>query len=78
MSEIKPADNDPPYKAQYSMTSEDKKWVKHLFHDKITDKQVQQFWDGYIKNMSDQMNHVLDNALKEQKKRDQEDKEANS
>lgn len=81
MSDVSPTGSSgnlpdiPGYKAQYRVSPAFRKFWEKLFHGAdISDKQVQQMTDQFVKQVSDQMNQVLNWALKEQKKRDEEEK----
>lgn len=78
MSDVSPTDKSGgvPYKAQYEISPQFRKFWQKLFHSTdLTDKELHQMTDQFVKNISDNMNQVLNWALKEQKKRDQKEKE---
>lgn len=76
MAKISPTGSDGPhYKPQYAVTPEFRQFWEHLFHGtQLTDKQVSQLTDQFVKNVWNQMNQVLSWALKQQKKRHQEER----
>lgn len=78
MSDVKPPDNSegPHYTPQYQVSPQFKKFWHHLFHGAdISDKQLSQMTDQFIKRVWDQMSQVLNWALKQQKERDRKEKE---
>ncbi len=78
MSDVSPTDpsGGVPYKPQYQVSPEFRKFWERLFHGtELTDTEVHQLTDQFVKNISDNMNQVLNWALKEQKKREQDRKE---
>ncbi len=63
----------PHYHAQYKVSPEFRKYWEKLFPRAVlSDKQIQQMTDQFVKQVSDDMNRVLNWALKEQKKRERE------
>lgn len=78
MSDVSPTGGPgdiPGYKPQYRVSPAFRKFWEKLFKGAdLSDKQVQQMTDQFVKQVSDQMNQVLNWALKEQKKRDEEEK----
>ena len=66
----------PPYKSQYAVSPEFRKFWESLFKGAaLTDKQVSQMTDQFVKNVWSQMSQVLNWALEQQKKRNQEDQQ---
>ena len=78
MSEISPTDKSggAPYKPQYQVSPQFRKFWERLFHGaELTDKEVHQLTDQFVKSVSDNMNQVLNWALKQQKEREEDRKE---
>lgn len=78
MSDVSPTDQSGgiPYKPQYQVSPEFRKFWQRLFHGaELSDKEIHQLTDQFVKSISDQMNQVLNWALQQQKKRDQDEKE---
>lgn len=77
MTEISPTDkSDDSYKAQFRASPQFRKFWESLFHGAdLSDKEVGQLTDNFVKNVADNMNQVLKWALDEQKKRESERKE---
>lgn len=66
----------PEYKGQFQVSPEFKKFWHSLFKGQdLSEKQMSQMTDQFIKMTWAQMSQVLNWALKEQKKRDQEEKQ---
>lgn len=64
------------YKPQFKASPEFRKFWQHLFQNtELTDRQVSQMTDQFVRNVWNQMNSVLQWALEEQKKRHQQEKE---
>ncbi|MBX7066354.1 MAG: hypothetical protein K1X28_03905 [Parachlamydiales bacterium] len=76
MSEVSPTGSGgPAYKPQYRVSPEFRKFWEKLFHGaELSDLQIHQMTDQFVKKVSDDMNQVLAWALKEQKKREKRDK----
>lgn len=65
-----------PYKPQYAVSSEFRQFWEKLFHGAtLTNKEVSQLTDQFTKNVWNQMNQVLQWALKQQKKLNEKEKE---
>jgi hypothetical protein len=65
------------YKPQYNIDV--KVWRQYLDRFKgapLTDNEIHAMADGMIKFMTDSMNHLMNQALKEMKDREQREKEA--
>lgn len=66
----------PPYQGRFEVSSEFKQFWHHLFKNaEISEKQMQQMTDQFIKMVWDQMSRVLKWALEQQKERDKNEKE---
>lgn len=57
------------YVPQYKVSPEMQKFWAQLFHGPVSEQQAQQLTDGFVKNICDRMNHVMNWALKQQKER---------
>ncbi len=80
MAEISPSgksDGSSFYKAQYTVSPQFRKfWEKGFKGTSLTDKEIHQLTDGFFQNFTNQMNTVMNNALKEMKKLERERKRA--
>ncbi len=79
MSQVSPTDDSGslPYKPQYRVSPEFRKFWEKLFKGtELSDKEVQQMTDQFVKKVSDDMNHTLNWAIQQQKKRDQEEQKS--
>lgn len=66
----------PKYQAQYTVSPEFKKFWETLFHNyPLTDKELSQMTDQFIKQVWDQMNTVLQHYLQTMKELEQKRKE---
>ncbi len=82
MTSVPPTDPSPtdpsegaPYKSQFHVSPQFKKFWETLFHHtELTDKQVSQMTDQFIRQVWDNMSQVLNWALQQQKKRDEDEK----
>lgn len=77
MSDVSPAGSGgiPSYKPQYRVSPEFKKFWDKLFHGaEISELQYHQLTDQFTNRISDEMNRVLNWALKQQKKREKQEK----
>ncbi len=76
-SPIGPGDTGPAYKSQYAVSPEFRQFWEKLFKGQaLTDKQVSQMTDQFVKNVWSQMSQVLNWALEQQKKRDQDQQQS--
>lgn len=78
MSPIQPSGSSgdtPPFKAQYTVSPAFKKFWETLFHNApLTKQQLSEMTDAFIHNVANQMNNVLQWAIRQQKKRHEEEK----
>ncbi|MBU6383043.1 MAG: hypothetical protein KGQ49_03790 [Verrucomicrobia bacterium] len=75
MTEISPTSPSPHYKPQYKVSPEFRKFWEKMFPGvPLTSLEIQQLTDQFVKNVANNMNEVLNWALKEQKKREEERK----
>ena len=78
MSEIAPTDptGGSHYKSQYRVTPAFRKYWETVFHGAhLTNKEISELTDTFVKNVTNSMNQTLNWALQQQKKRDQKEKE---
>jgi len=78
MSDVSPtgAPGGMPYKPQYQISSGARHFWEKLFHGQpLSDKEVSQMNDQFIKSVWNNMNQVLKWALAQQKKRDREQRQ---
>lgn len=78
MSGVSPPDpsGGTPYKAEYKVSPTFRHFWETLFkNNQLTDKEVSQLTDQFVKNVWSQMSEVLNWALKQQKERNQKQKE---
>lgn len=76
MSKIPPVDSGGmPYKPQFKVSPEFRKMWTSLFKGvELSDLQIHQMTDQFVKSVSDQMNSVLNWAIQQQKERDEKEK----
>lgn len=80
MTDISPPDKTggAHYKAQYEVSPSFRKfWEKMFPGTQLSNKELHELTDSFIRNVADNMNQVLNWALREQKKRHREEKEQN-
>lgn len=78
MSEVSPPDGSSKhdYHSQYAVSPSFRKFWEKGFHGAaLTDKEIGQLTDGFFRNLTDQMNYVMNNALKAMKKLEAKRKE---
>ena len=74
MTEVPPTGSS-GHAHQYRLTAAMRHtWQKLFKHDVLTDKDIRQLNDSFTKNVGDQMNNVMQWAIKQQKDRDDEEK----
>lgn len=71
----KPTDpKTPGYHAQYTVSKEFKQFWEHLFHQPLSNDDLQKMTDQFVKSVWDNMNRVLKHALDAMKKLEEERK----
>ena len=64
------------YQSQYKVSPEFRKFWEKLFpNTELTDTEVKQLTDTFTRNVASQMNHVLNHALENMKRLEEERKE---
>ena len=78
MPDVSPPDGSGSgyYKPQYVVSSQFRHFWEKMFHGvDLSDKEVSQMTDQFVKNVCGEMNKVLQWALQQQKERHQDEKE---
>lgn len=65
----------PAYRAQYKVSPETKKFWEKLFHQPLSDKEVQEMTDAFVKNVCQQMQQVSKDCIEKMKELERERKE---